>query len=225
MHDDFIVVGTCQFAIDEHLHPKLYLLIGHRLAVNRKSKGIVNGNRLISGKIGENNGVLGHGDMLVLHHQDRRNATNWCIKNVIERKRQGDRLARIEPMVVVFQSVVDGKTLISDAAQRNGFDGGQRIHAAEAINIALASLNRDCRFLQNPTNLGRGQIMVFAQHECHATRHTGRSHRSATHIDVSMFIQIVQRLDIYARGTHIGTNQAKSGGIAIIVRIVVENIA
>ena len=145
MHDDFIVISAHQFTIYKHLHPKLNLMIRHCLFVNRKSKGIVDCNHFIGCNFRKNDGILGDSDKLILHNQHRRNACYGRIKEVIKRKRQRDRLARIDSMVIVSRSVVDSIALVSEAAQWNGFDSGQSIHAPVAIDVALARLNRDSR--------------------------------------------------------------------------------
>ena len=56
-------------------------------------------------------------------------------------------------MVVVSQSVVDGKAFVSNSAHRDGFDSGQRIHAAKTIDVAFAVFYRDSRFFKDAADL------------------------------------------------------------------------
>lgn len=64
-------------------------------------------------------------------------------------------------MVVVALWVIDGKRIVSDGSQLDGFNGLEHIHAAEAKGVALAFRQVKRRLLKDAAYIGRREVDVL----------------------------------------------------------------
>ena len=188
------------------------------LIVHRESKSVFHSLGGIGGKIGELYLVVGDGDMRIVGGEHHRHIVDSSIADIVQGKAHCDRLARVELVVVVAGRVVDGKAVISDGTQLDGFDSGQHVDATKARHVALAIRQRDGRLFKDTADIGRRQIVVFTQHQCHTSSHAGRRHRGAAHIGVAIVGCKVQRNDVDARSAHVGTDEADARVVGIVAK-------
>ena len=76
--------------------------------------------------------------MRIVGGEHHRHIVDSSIADIVQGKAHCDRLARVELVVVVAGRVVDGKAVISDGTQLDGFDSGQHVDATKARHVALA---------------------------------------------------------------------------------------
>ena len=170
-----IEVGS-HLSFDRNLDAKTNPFVGKQLVINRERKGIGNGERLIGGKAGEVDGIVGDGDMFVFGAQDHTHIVHGLVGDIVQGQVHRDRLARVELVVVIALQVVDGISVILDSTQLDGFHSGKHIDTAEAVYVALAFSQTNGSLLKDAAHIGGHQIGVFAQHERHATSRTRRGH-------------------------------------------------
>ena len=213
-------VCPCLHTIDIHLQIETDRLIGHHLVVDRESEGIFHHLGFIRGKIRASSRVLRDGYISIPSCQDHGNIAHRLWTEVRHNDAHGDRLARIQATVLITCLIIDLiNVVVLDSAHLDGINGGQYIHATEAIGVALAFGQRNRCLLKDAADFRRRKVDVLTQHQSHTACHARRGHRCAAHVSIARVTLIIQRLDVNTGSAHIGTDEADTRLVGIVAKL------
>ena len=109
-------------------------------------------------------------------------------------------------------------TFADAVPRRHRIDSRQGIHATYACDIALVGRELHGGLFKDSAYLVRHQVWILLQHQGNDAPHARRGLRSAVHIGVAAKVFKVQRFDVNAWGTNVGTDEADAWVVGVVAK-------